>query len=143
MKKQILMSLLIAAVLTGLSSVANAQSQSQWTGNISFEFVAGGKTFAAGTYSVRVVNPSSDRPALVVQNESTHESVIVQTMGNVVQVSDEATLNFRRYGDRYFFAGVKLAGDSIALRTTKSKSERALGTEFARNGEKASMVAVK
>jgi hypothetical protein len=143
MKKQILMSLLIIAALIGLNSAVQAQSQSKWSGNVPFEFIAGGKTFAAGEYSIKIVNPASDRPALVIQSMQTRESVIVQSMTETAHSGDEATFQFRRYGNRYFFGGVKLAGDSLALRIGKSKHERALQTEFARNGESASMVAVK
>ena len=143
MKKQILTSLLIVAALIGLNTVARAQSQRKWTGNVPFEFTAGGKTFAAGDYVVKIVNPSSDRPVLVVQNAKTRESVIVQATSGTGKASDDATLQFRRYGDSYFFAVVQLAGESTNLTIAKSKAERAIRSEWARNGGEATMVAVK
>ena len=143
MKKQILISMLVVAALAVLSTAIQAQSQLSWSGKVPFEFSAGGKTLAAGEYTVKIVNPSSDRPALLIQNAETRESVIVQTINETNQLTDVATLQFRRYGSHYFFGGVQLAGDSLALRVMKSKSERVIWSEFAKSGESATIVAVK
>jgi hypothetical protein len=143
MKKQILMSMLVVATLTVLSTAVQAQSQLNWSGKIPFEFSAAGKTLAAGEYTVKLVNRASDRPALLLQNLETREAVIVQTMSDTKQITNVATLQFRRYGNHYFFGGVQLAGDSLSLKTIKSKSERAIWSEFAKNGESATTVALK
>ena len=143
MKKQILMSMLVVAALTILSTAVQAQSQLYWSGNVPFEFNAGGKTLAAGEYNVRIVNPTSDRHALLIQNVETRESVIVQTMNDRNEITNFATLQFRRYGNHYFFGGVQLAGDSLTLRVMKSKSERTIWSEFTKHGDSGTMVAIK
>ena len=79
----------------------------------------------------------------MLQNTETRESVMVQTMNDVTQLTNAATLQFRRYGNRFFFGGIQLAGDSMALRVPKSTSERTIWSEFGKNGESPTTVAVK
>jgi len=42
---------------------------------------------------------------------------------------------FHRYGDRYFFAQAKMAGDTMVLAALKSKAERAQSNAIAKAGK--------
>jgi hypothetical protein len=144
MKKQILMSLMAIAVVVGLSAAVQAQSQREWKANIPYEFVAGEKTLPAGDYTVTVVNPSSDRPALRIQNADGKAVVIVQTMAGSGKSQDGAKLWFRNYADQYFFAGVQQAGDPATLTIARGRREReTLQQMIGQSGKPGTLVAVK
>ena len=50
---------------------------------------------------------------------------MIQTNSVIGNVSDDAKLVFQRYGDRYFFAQVQMAGDSTSFAAVKSSAQRA------------------
>ena len=65
MKKSYLTVVLTLTCLLGLGISASAQDTSNIVANVPFEFVAGGKTLPAGTYSVGSVFPESDLTLII------------------------------------------------------------------------------
>jgi len=90
-----------------------------------FAFTVGEKALPAGVYTVRILNPTSDRKTLQIRSENGRVSAIVQTAGVNCAPAENAKLVFRRYGDHYFFAQAQLAGDTTSLAATKTRAERA------------------
>ena len=66
MKKSYLTVVLTLTCLLGLGISAIAQDASNIVVNVPFEFVAGGKTMPAGTYSIGRVSPDS-RSGLIIR----------------------------------------------------------------------------
>ena len=93
--------------------------------NIPFTFSVGDKSLPAGVYTVKILNPTSDRKALQIRNENGGVNAIVQTVGVNGALSDTAKLVFRRYGEQYFFAQAQMAGDTTSFAATKTRTERA------------------
>jgi hypothetical protein len=93
--------------------------------DIPFTFTVGDKTLPAGVYTVRIVNPHSDRKALQIRSENGRTSAIIQTASVTGAVANNAKLVFRRYGDRYFFANAQMGGDTTSLTATRTRAERA------------------
>jgi hypothetical protein len=50
---------------------------------------------------------------------------MILTSGVIGKAADDAKLVFHRYGDRYFFAQARMAGDATTLAAVKSRAERA------------------
>jgi hypothetical protein len=102
---------------------------------IPFDFNVGAKTLPAGKYTVTIVNPASDRKVLQIRSSDGHWAAITQTTGVTGTASEKTKLVFHRYGDRYFFAQAKMAGDTVGLAALKSKAERAQSNAIAKAGK--------
>lgn len=127
MKRHITLS--IAIVIIGGVFAVNAKAQTAGSqtirANVPFAFTVGEKNLPAGVYTVRVINPNSDRKALQIRSEDGRTSAIVQTLGVNSKLDNNAKLVFRRYGDRYFFAKAQMAGDATTLAASRTRAERA------------------
>lgn len=124
-----------------LSIGARAQTSSpKIVATIPFSFNVGKTILPAGRYTITVVNPSSDRRTLQIRSLNGRSTVMVQTNDVIGQASDDAKLVFHRYGDRYFFAQAKLAGDSTALAAVKTSTEKTQQQLVAKAGKKSVVV---
>ena len=92
---------------------------------VPFAFTVGDKTLPAGSYTLRILNPTSDRKVLQIRSENGRASAIVQTLGVNGPLARHAKLVFRRYGDRHFFAQAQMTGESTSLTTLRTRAERA------------------
>jgi hypothetical protein len=100
-----------------------------------FSFTVGDKTLAPGVYTVRILNPNSDRKALQIRSENGRASAIIQTVSVNGALANHAKVVFRRYGDRYFFAHAQMGGETTSLTTAKTRAERATQRALRRSGE--------
>ncbi|HEX8096972.1 MAG TPA: hypothetical protein VF507_03005 [Pyrinomonadaceae bacterium] len=115
----------LLAILAPLS--AQAQSGNEQMAHIPFPFAVAGKTFPAGEYSVRRLNPSSDKAALAIRSaDSRVSAVILTTPVQAGRTQESARLVFNRYGNLYYLAQVWAPADNTGLELPKSRSERAL-----------------
>ena len=115
--------LILVGALT-VSTQAQTAGAQRVVANIPFAFNVGNTKLPAGKYSITVLNPSSDRKILQIRSTK-GSSATVQTTAESGNISDDAKLVFHRYGDRYFFAQVQMAGDSTSFAAVKSNTERA------------------
>ena len=131
MKKQSLRIFLMFCVLAIVAvSPVEAQSSNEQTATIPFSFNVGGKTFPAGEYSVKRLNPQSDNAALAITSiDGRMSKVVLTTPVLASRVQESAKLIFNRYGEQYFLAQVWTPADATGLELPKSRSER----EWARN----------
>jgi len=143
MKRHVCIAIAIVFIYGVLVVGAKAQTAGSQTmrAHVPFAFTVGQKSLPAGVYTVSILNPASDRPALRIRNEDGRVSAIVQTMGVGGSLADNSKLVFRRYGDRYFFAQAQMAGDSTSLEAVRTSAERATERSLKRNVER-SVVAI-
>jgi hypothetical protein len=150
MKKQalkavtMLVSIIALAFMTAL--VSNAQSSREpLRANIPFDFQVGDRTLEAGKYVVGTITSSSDE-GILVRSRDGRQSAMRLTSG--VQASKDraihpepkmrakkngAMLTFHRYGSTYFLAQVWRPGATEGRELLKSKAERAVERELAKN----------
>ena len=69
--------------------------------------------------------------------------VMVRTMTVIGKAQDSATLIFRRYGSRYFFAQAWVDGENSGLQAPKSRAERTIERELAGIKPKTATVALR
>jgi len=127
------MIILVGAVTA--SAYAQAAGTQPVVANIPFDFNVGSKTLPAGKYTITVVNPASDRKVLQIRSSDGRSTAITQTTGVIGTASEKTKLVFHRYGDHYFFAQAKMAGDTMVLAALKSKAERAQSQAIAKAGK--------
>lgn len=120
----ILVAILILVGALTVSAQAQTAGAQKVVANIPFAFNVGNTKLPAGKYSITVLNPSSDRKILQIRSTK-GSSATVQTTAESGNISDDAKLVFHRYGDRYFFAQVQIAGDATTFAAVKSNTERA------------------
>lgn len=124
MKKQYLTAVLALVCLVGLGGVAQAQENEVIT-TVPFDFVAGGKTLPAGTYSVNRVSTMWDSH-LIINSGDSAAFVLPVAFDSDSSVGD-AQLSFERVGETYFLSkvktpdGVYTIGTPRALITTAQK----------------------
>lgn len=133
--------LVTAAFASALASVSAQTPGHNITANVPFEFNVGDKTLPAGSYAVGRSN--SDGTQLRISNRDDNATAIRLTQ--TVQSSEpkeQSVLVFKRYGDRYFLSQVWLSGEKEGRQMLKSKSERAMAEELAKNEAKAETVTI-
>jgi hypothetical protein len=104
MKKSYLTVLLTLTCLLGLGKAARAQDASRIVVNVPFEFVAGGETLPAGTYSVSPVSPES-QPSLVIRTHDKGTLLLPIVFDGVP--ADHAKVRFEHVGGTYFLRKVE------------------------------------
>lgn len=135
MQKQILrgvtMLMLVGAIALMAALVsAHAQATVSVVANIPFEFAVGGKTLAAGEYSVRDFTDTGN--ALLIRSRDSKNAAVRLT--NSIQKRDapqQSKLIFHRYGQRYFLSEVWTQGERTGRQLQKSSEERAMEGQLA------------
>jgi hypothetical protein len=144
MKKQavkaltMLVSIIVLAFATAVAS--NAQSSGKnLRANIPFEFVVGDKTLAAGQYSVGQITTNSNEGIAIVSRDRQHRVIRLTSAVSTRSPMKHSSLTFRRYGSTYYLAKVWMAGSAEGRETLKSKAERSVERELARNSSESNL----
>lgn len=127
MKRNLYLSIAIMIICGVFAIKGQAQTSGSPTmrAHVPFTFTVGDKSLPAGDYTVRILNPTSDRKTLQIRSENGRVSAMVQTFRVNSALARDTKLVFRRYGEQYFFAQAQMAGDTTSLAATKTRAERA------------------
>jgi len=127
MKKSYLTVVLTLTCLLGLGISARAQDLDKIAANVPFDFVAGGETLPAGTYSVSRVSSGDPRSLAIRSDDNTVFLLPMSFDGDPVPVngapSDHAELSFEHVGGKYFLSKVETRGGIYAFRTPRAMSQ--------------------
>lgn len=97
---------LLILMLLGLSGLVHAQISTTIKASVPFVFVANARTIPAGECTIAVV-VSNGMTRLSISSGKQHFYILPNAD---TATSQETALVFRRYGDRYFLAGIKRTG---------------------------------
>src|SRR5580692_2964321 len=115
--------LLVTGMFAALAC-SGLQGQTIMKANIPFDFQLGKNAMPAGEYQI-----SYSPHMLVVRSQDGHNNVSVLTIPKYrAKASETGVLQFHRYGDSYFFAGVWTANSADGSTVVTSSREK----EFAR-----------
>jgi hypothetical protein len=106
--------------LLGLGISARAQDVDKVAVNVPFEFVAGGQTLPAGTYSVSRVSDQAF-PALVIRSYDNSAFLLPIVFDGAP--ADHAELSFQHVGDKYFLSKVETPTGIYAIRTPRAMTQ--------------------
>ena len=138
--------LAIAVMMFVACMAVSAQAQlfgsQQMRARIPFAFNVGKTSLPAGEYTITVLNPNSDQKVLQIRSSDGRISAIVNTTGMKANTPDKTKLVFNRYGEKYFFSQVQMAGEPTTLAAVKSSAERNTEHSVARNVHKATVTIV-
>jgi hypothetical protein len=104
MKKSYLTAVLTLTCLLGLGISARAQDTEGVRVNVPFEFVAGGTTLPAGTYTVARVSPGTSQ---ILSIRSYNDGVMFLPIEFDGAATGQAKLDFEHVGDKYFLSGIE------------------------------------
>jgi hypothetical protein len=138
MKKQILKSLTMIGLvalftLAAAATDARAQSRTQYTANIPFEFTVGNETLPAGRYIITNARTPDGTVLLHVRAKGQDGAMRLTNRVRASRPRQNNVLVFNRYGERSFLAEMWSAGETEGRQLRKSKEERAIERELARN----------
>ena len=133
MKKQIYTFIGLIIILT-ISSVTATHAQSATTAraHIPFEFSVRNRTIAAGDYVIIRQDDKGEMWSLRSRDNRQQVNFLVMNVESLA-TSSNSKLTFRRYGDKYFLAGMEMSACKIGLR--KSLAERNLEKSLKQNNK--------
>jgi len=106
MRYQLGSALLILTSLCGLRVGARAETHREVTVNIPYEFVAGGRTLPAGTYTISRL--SDDRlTGLSIVSYEQRSGVLVSTNQFENRPGNDAKVSLERVGDMYYLSSIE------------------------------------
>ena len=105
MKQQWASVLLIITGLFGFAAGAKAETHREVIVNIPYEFVAGGRTLPAGTYTVSRLSDNRSGSLLIASYQQ-QSGVFVLPYQFENRPSDDAKVSFERVGGMYFLRSI-------------------------------------
>lgn len=146
MKKQLLKA---ASMFVGIIALAfasalatSAQNARTLVVNIPFEFTVKGATLPAGDYIVSRTSTSNQMSLSLQRKDGQASAIVLTKVINTYERQDESKLVFNRYGERYFLSQVWTSGEGLGRELFKTRQERSLEIELAKNGSRPEMVAI-
>jgi hypothetical protein len=113
-KKQYVSTLLTLTCFLGLGVGAEGQAQREVVMTVPYEFVAGGKTLSAGTYTVTRV--SEDRfGGLIISSYEARSSVFVMPNEFKSYPADNVKVKFKQIGDVHFLSKIETANGAYNI----------------------------
>lgn len=110
--------------LLGLGIGAHAQDAGRVIVTVPFEFVAGGKSLPAGTYTIGRLSPAI-HPALLIDNKDTGAfAVVLPSVPDGDSVA-QAELSFERVGDKVFLSKVGTPAGVYTILTPRAATKLA------------------
>jgi hypothetical protein len=146
MTKQVLKAATMFAGIIALAFASalavSAQNSRTLVVNIPFDFTVKGKTLPAGEYILGRAS-TVDTTGLMIKRRDGEASAIVLTKSvQAAENQNESRLVFSRYGEQYFLSEVWTSGDQKGRELYKTKRERALEIELAKNNASPQMIAL-
>ncbi len=119
MKKSLFTVVLTMTFLLGLGISAHAQDPSGVVVKVPFEFVAGGKTLPAGTYTVGRLSPGI-HPSLIIDSKDNGAVALVLPIVPDGDSAGRRDLSFERVGGKYFLSKVATPSGVYTLLTQRA-----------------------
>jgi len=124
MKKSLFTVVVTLTFMLGLGISAHAQDASGVVVKVPFEFVAGGKTLPAGTYSVGRVSPGIHQ-SLIIDSKDNGGSALVLPIVTDRDSAGRTDLSFERVGGKYFLSKVATPAGVYTLLTPRAMTKLA------------------
>lgn len=116
--------LAIAVMMAPLLASAQLGSQNKIVAQVPFEFRAGSKVVPAGQCVVALA--SMNGTTLSIRNWDEKINMFASTYPDTPPRGTGNSLVFRKYGDHYFLAEIRVAGSEISYRLPESRIEAEL-----------------
>lgn len=146
MKKQVLkaatMFVGIIALAFASALAASAQNPRNLIVNIPFEFNVKGATLPAGEYIVSRTSTVDEMSLTMKRKDGKGNAIVLTKALQSQERQSESRLIFSRYGEHYFLSQVWTSGDSVGRELYKTRQERSMEIELAKNNATPATVAL-
>ena len=105
--------------LLGLGVAAKAEIRAEIVVTLPFEFVVGGKTLPAGTYTVSRLS-DDNRDPLILTSHDNGASVFVLPSGIESASADKPQMSFQRAGEHHFLSSIQTTWDVYHIPVSRS-----------------------
>ncbi len=119
MRKQCLRILIALIGAAGLGMAAKGQVVDQIVVNIPYEFVVGGKTLPAGTYTVKRLS-DTDPSVLILSSFENRASAIVLPTQVESSSDDKTQVSFEEVGGEHFLSKIETADHLFTISVSRS-----------------------
>jgi len=120
MKKMSYARILVATIgLLGMGMAAHAEVCGQLVVTLPFDFVAGGKTLPAGTYTVSTFTDDK-YDGLLLSNYDARASVFVRPSEIDSAASSKPEVSFEQAGDQHFLSTIRTVHDIYNIPVSRS-----------------------
>jgi hypothetical protein len=109
--------LMLAAMMTAMAQGPGPRVMA----TIPFPFEVNGIQMAAGRYEV---TPAGGGVQMILRNRTAGAAIVTGAAALEAAPEEESMFEFRKYGSKYFLAGVKYRWQSVKLRFAPAKRER-------------------
>ena len=134
-----ILSTIALSTLVAIASLSQAHAQTLAArANVPFAFECAGHHFAAGTYTISMLD--SDDVSLFNVAKSDTELALIESIGDADSPHAPGSMTFRKYGNTYFLAKYSAHGAIVAV--IESNQERNLARDYASSGSKPALVQV-
>ncbi len=123
--------LTLTAACLLLTAAASAQ-KSEIRANVPFDFIIDGATLPAGEYSLESVGAGGTVLAIRSANSRIHSMFMVKE-DQASHPDSWTKLVFHRYGDRYFLAEIRVAGNTLIRQVPQTRREKELAMKNSTN----------
>ena len=114
---------LLILTIVALAGLVNAQTRAMIKADVPFEFVANGKTMPAGSCAIQA---GGDAQAILSIQSGNQHLFVAPNSSEAMSPSENTTLVFHKYGDRYFLASISRAGEKRGYELPAGKLEKEL-----------------
>jgi len=114
---------LLILTIVALTGLVNAQTRAMIKAEVPFEFVANGKTMPAGSCTIQA---GGDGQAILSIKSGSAHLFVAPNSTESLNPSENTTLVFHKYGDRYFLASINRAGEQRGYELPVGKLEKEL-----------------
>jgi hypothetical protein len=127
---------LTTLILIGMVVGASAQEATRTRNvRIGFDFYAGKKLMPAGDYIISLLHNGNTQRLILIQQQDGNSQAIIASVPNQNKADlKPGAVLFNKYGSQYFLAGVQLGDSNILHTAIKTRSEREILREIAKNG---------
>ena len=124
MKKQLFQIAATLTILATLGLTASAQLTRKLTVTVPFDFYVGKTVLPAGTYVVYGTTLQSGDGFLLADGDGQRKVFFHARTVQAGTVRESSRIDFRRYDDKYFLAGMWSAGTNLGRELQQSDFER-------------------
>jgi hypothetical protein len=123
--------LIFIGIVVGASAQEPTRTKSV---RIDFDFYAGKKLMPAGDYIVSLLSNGNTQKLILIQQQDGKSQAIIASVPNQNKADRKpGAILFNKYGSQYFLAGVQLGDGNILHTAVKTRAEREILREIAKN----------
>ena len=119
---------LLILTIVALTGLVNAQTRAMIKAEVPFEFVANGKVMPAGSCTIQA---GGDAHTILTIKSGNEQLFVAPNSSESLNPSENTSLVFHKYGDRYFLASINREGERRGYELPAGRLEKEMRAQNA------------